>query len=174
MKRRLLAAACVVVIGLSVGCGVRHAHQTQVLPRQARWVALPWTNLADTPQAGERAEAILTTLLRARGIQPDLPPVEGFGADLALADGRQRAEHALSWARKEGFAFAITGTVTEWSYRSGPEGEPAVGLSVMVVELPGGEVVWSASGARSGWAREPVSGAAQVLLEELLAKLDVR
>ena len=79
---------------------------------------------------------------------------------------------ALAWARSRGASYAVTGNVAEWRYKNGPDGEPAVGLTLQIIEIPSGAVLWSAAGSRSGWGRESVSGTAQKLLRDLLA--DVR
>jgi len=80
-------------------------------------------------------------------------------------------ERALAWARAAGVRYALTGSVTEWRYRVGVDGEPAVGLSLRVIDLADGRTVWSATGARSGWSREALSAVAQKLARDLVAPL---
>jgi hypothetical protein len=88
-------------------------------------------------------------------------------------DEYRRYQQALTWARDQHFIYALTGSVEEWGYKRGIEGEPAVALSLRVVKVATGEVLWSATGARSGWGRESVSGTALKLLNELLSTLEV-
>jgi hypothetical protein len=166
------------VIGLGVLCAAGAGcvvHQTQAsapLDAGSRWVVLPVMNFAETPQAGERAEAILETLLRTHGVTDlDHYPALKDDSGLPELDERRRYEKALDWARGQGFSYGVTGTVEEWRYRSGLDGEPAVGLSVQVIDLASGRVVWSATGARSGWGRESVSGTAHKLTNALLGDL---
>jgi hypothetical protein len=44
-----------------------------------------------------------------------------------------------------------------------------VGLTLTIVDLDTGAVVYSASGGKSGWSREALSAVAQKLARELLA-----
>ena len=177
-RRRLVALVVIglVQIGGLGGCMVREVQHGPALDRKSRWVLLPLRNQTDTPQAGEKAESILATLLRARGlgdIAGYTPPAEAAGV-LPELDERRRAEHALKWAKGQGFLYGVTGSVEEWRYRNGLDGEPAVGISVQVVDLPSRRVVWSASGARAGWGRATLAGTAQELLKSLLEELDLK
>ncbi|HXN40920.1 MAG TPA: hypothetical protein VN918_03965, partial [Myxococcaceae bacterium] len=86
-------------------------------------------------------------------------------------DEQRRFEDSLAWARTKGFVYGLTGTVEEWTYRTGLDGDAAVGLTLQVIEMESGRVVWSASGSRSGWGRETLSGVAHKLMDSLLAEL---
>jgi hypothetical protein len=172
----LLFVAALLAICTLEACTVREVQLGPPLDRASRWVLLPLRNQTETPQAGERAEAILSTLLRARGLA-DLAdfrsPSESAG-ELPELDERRRTERALAWARKQGYLYAVGGSVEEWRYRNGLDGEPAVGLTLQVVELLSGRVVWSASGARAGWGRDTLAGTAQQVLKSLLGELKLK
>jgi hypothetical protein len=156
-----------------VGCLVKQVNPGPKLDVHARWVLLPVQNHGETPQAGERMEAILGTLLRARcGVDLRTYPTPKEDNGLPELDDRRRYDAALAWARQEGFAYGVTGSVEEWRYRNGLDGEPAVGVTVQIVDLGTDRVVWSASGSRSGWGRDTVSGTAQKLLASLLESLN--
>jgi hypothetical protein len=156
----------------SAGCQVQQIQRGSKVDFTARWALLPVLNNTEVPHAGERVEAIVGTLLRAHGIASLIayPSVAGE-TGVAEVDDRSRYEAALTWARREGYAYAVTGSVEEWRYRNGLDGEPAVGLSVQVIAVPTGQVVWSASGARSGWGREILAATAQKLLGSLVSEL---
>lgn len=62
-------------------------------------------------------------------------------------------------------------TVDEWRYKVGVDGEPAVGITLQVIEVQSGNVIWSAAGSRTGWSRDAVSAVAQKLLRQLLSPL---
>jgi polysaccharide biosynthesis protein PelC len=171
----LLAAGLILLLGPG-GCMVREVQKGPALDRRSRWVLLPLRNQTETPQAGEKAESILATLLRARGlgdIAGYSPPPDTAGV-LPELDERRRAELALRWAKDRGYLYGVTGSVEEWRYRNGLDGEPAVGVSVQVVDLPSQRVVWSASGARAGWGRDTLAGTAQELLKSLLKELELK
>lgn len=166
----LLAVA---MVSITFGCTTLSIQHGPPLNSRSQWVLLPVANHSDSPQAGKKIEAILATLLRVRGVKNLglYPPLEQTGAFPVLDDEQQNYERTLAWAQHQGFRYGITGSVDEWRYKSGVEREPAVGLSLRVVDMASGDVFWSASGARSGWGREPLSGTAQKLLTKMLAAI---
>ncbi|PIA74035.1 penicillin-binding protein activator LpoB [Ectopseudomonas toyotomiensis] len=161
----------VVIAALATGCSSFTRESGQTLPRNASWGVAPLVNYAQTPQAGERAEQILISILAEEGVRPLMYP-QAPRQDLLLQDDRERQIQALDWARQQRLAYVITGSVEEWQYKNGLDGEPAVGISLQVLEPATGRVVWSSSGARAGWSRESLAGAAQKVLRELVGNLD--
>jgi hypothetical protein len=138
----------------------------------AKWVLLPITNHTETPQAGLRCEAIVEAVLRTKGVTQ----IERYPAELnpdTLLDPAERklGEQAMAWAKGREARYAIAGSVEEFRYKVGVDGEPAVGLVLTVTDLRTGSVVYSASGGKSGWSREALSAVAQKLVKELLAEL---
>lgn len=145
------------------------------LDAKASWVMLPIANLSDTPQAGLRLESMLESQLRAAGIANLKRYPAEVGADLLLDPRESRAqEQAAQWAREQGARYAISGTVNEWRYKTGVDGEPAVGITLQIVNPQDGTVLYSASGARTGWSREALAAVAQKLSRELLDKAGLR
>lgn len=167
------------VVGLLGGCAVQEVQRGVVLDTHARWALLPIINHAETPQAGERVQAILATLLRVRGVTDAQEYAaqqksDGETEGLPELDERRRFDEALNWAKAQGMTYGVTGSVEEWRYKSGADGEPAAGLSLQVIDITTGRVLWSATGARTGWGRESVSGTAQKLLKDLLRDLPLK
>ena len=166
-------ALTLLVFGLWA-CTVHHMQTSSPLPQKARWVVLPVVNLAEAPLAGEKVESLLDNALRLHGLK-DLRrlSLSGPQADDLLLNDQRRYELALESAR-QGAGFAVTGSVQEWRYKTGLDGEPAVGLTLQVVELPSGRILWTASGAKTGWGYANVSGTAQKLIAELLEGLTLQ
>ena len=168
----------ITLIGLVIGlwaCTVHHMQPSSPLPRQSRWVVLPVVNLAEAPLAGEKVESLLDNALRLHGLK-DLRrlSLSGTQADDLLLNDQRRYDLALESALKGGAGFAVTGSVQEWRYKTGLDGEPAVGITLQVVELPSGRILWTASGAKTGWGYANVSGTAQKLIAELLEGLTLQ
>jgi len=65
----------------------------------------------------------------------------------------------------------LTGAVEEWRYKVGVDGEPVAGLTFELIDVASGQVVWSATGTRSGWSRSSLSNVATTLIGGLLAPL---
>lgn len=144
----------------------------QALDRDAAWVLLPIRNNTETPQAGLRAEAILESLVRSQGVH-DLRKYPAALNQESLFEPAERdtAEKALAWAKGERAGYALTGTVDEWRYKVGVDGEPAVGITLQLIELSSGRVVWSAAGSKTGWSREALSAVAQKLIDRMTRPL---
>lgn len=175
MRIRHLAQLLVLVLALGaclVACGGRTAtsvHRAGNVRSNARWVILPIENHSETPQAGERVEAMLDTLLRRGGVGnlEKYPPQKDDDTHLLTSD-RQRFEAALTWARGAKFDYAVAGSVEEWRYKSGLDGEPAIGVSMRILDLATGKVVWVATGSKTGAGNDNTSLTALKLLDEMV------
>ena len=150
-------------------CAVTDVHRGQSLSKKASWALLPLANYAQEPEAGHRAEAILSTLLRKRGIDNLQEYSDTSSGGFPELNDQKVENKALDWARNQHLRYAVRGSVEEWEYKSGLDGEPAVGITIQVIDVSTGKVLWSASGARSGWGYGTLSGTAQKLLNNLLS-----
>lgn len=155
---------------LVAGCASFTGESGPNLPRTAKWGIVPMVNYSQTPQAGERSEQILLSVLSSRGLHPRVYPVSTQG-EQALMDDNERLTGALEWARAQNLDYVVSGSVEEWQYKNGLDGEPAVGISLRVLQASNGQVLWSKSGARAGWSRESLAGNAQQVLDKLVGAL---
>ncbi|MEQ6433633.1 penicillin-binding protein activator LpoB [Comamonas sp. w2-DMI] len=164
---RVLTGAA--LIGLLSACSTLDQGTAPALEKNASWAVLPFENHTETPMAGSRAESIATTLLHTRGIH-SVKRYTGDAQQETLFDGRdtKRREDALAWARSEGVRYALLGSVDEWRYKVGVDGEPAVGVALEIVDVEKGSTVWSGAGGQSGWSREALSAVGQKLIRKLL------
>lgn len=162
----------VVMSLLLSACSVSTTNKNTTFERQARWALLPVVNYSQAPQAGQRTEQILQSVLNQRGIKVHLYP-HTQSSGMPLLDDQKRLDEMWEWARKQGFDYVITGSIEEWQYKNGLDGEPAVGISLQVIDPASGQTVWSNSAARSGWSRESLAGSAQKVLKKLVATLRV-
>ena len=165
-------ATALALLSLMVGCATVVSSPAPSLTQGDKIAILPVINLTQTPQAGARVEALTESLLLAGGKYQ----VKRYQADVnrdALFQpiDNSSVEQAMSNARAQGMKFGLTGSVQEWRYKVGVDGEPAVGVSLKLVNLETGEVVWNAAGNKTGWSRSSVSGVGQDLLRGLLSPL---
>ncbi|SOE98011.1 Peptidoglycan-synthase activator LpoB [Burkholderia sp. OK233] len=154
------------------GCAVVDRSTAPAFPKTDNWAILPIANNTETPQAGLRAASIAQSLMTSYGYA-NLARYPANADDETLFDPAKpdAQQNALNWARQQNARYALTGAVNEWRYKVGVDGEPAVGLTLDVLDVQTGKVVWSGSGSRTGWSRDAVSGVAQKLERELLAPL---
>ncbi|CAJ0776219.1 hypothetical protein LMG7141_00466 [Ralstonia condita] len=171
--RRWLAAAAGLGMALALSaCAVVDSGRAPPGSTTDAWVVLPIVNYTETPQAGMRAETIAASILKARGFTNLRQyPASLNGESLFEPAEREAVARALDWARSEKARYALTGAVDEWRYKVGVDGEPAVGITLQVIDVQSGNVIWSAAGSRTGWSRDAVSAVAQKLLRQLLSPL---
>lgn len=153
------------------GCATLETSQPPSFQADANWALLPIVNNTETPQAGLRAESIAYALLQAQGVRG----LRRYPADLnpeTLFEPSERRvlPNAIEWAKRENIRYGVTGSVDEWRYKVGMDGEPAVGVSLSVIDLSTGQTVWSGVGGKSGWSRESLAGVGQKLIHSLLEK----
>lgn len=172
MKRRTyLTVSTLALVSALAGCSTMDRSSSPTLERNASWVVLPFENHTETPMAGNRAEAIATTILQTKSVGSVKRYSASTGSTDALfasADTTANGDTAMRWAKEQGAAYALTGAVDEWRYKVGVDGEPAVGVALRIIDVNTGATVWSGAGGKSGWSREALSAVGQKLIRSLL------
>lgn len=165
----LKVAASALVLCALAACSTVDRGRAPALQANAEWTVLPFANHTETPMAGNRAESVAEALLHARGVGK-VKRYTSTAQQEALFDAgdNKRQEQALAWAREQGVRYALAGTVDEWRYKVGVDGEPAAGITLQIIDVQSGDILWSGAGGKSGWSREALSAVAQKLIRELL------
>lgn len=165
----LKVAASAWVLCALAACSTVDRGRAPALQANAEWTVLPFANHTETPMAGNRAESVAEALLHARGVGK-VKRYTSTAQQEALFDAgdNKRQEQALAWAREQGVRYALAGTVDEWRYKVGVDGEPAAGITLQIIDVQSGDILWSGAGGKSGWSREALSAVAQKLIRELL------
>jgi polysaccharide biosynthesis protein PelC len=173
---RLWRAVCAASVVLLVACAsTQQAPMSSSVGSADSVALLPIVNHTDVPQAGLRAESIAEATLRARGLrQLQVYPPQLNPESLFEPSERKAQLEAEKWARAQNIRYVVYGSVDEWRYKVGVDGEPAVGLVFHMKDLSNGQVVFSASGGRTGYSREALSAVAQKLAVELLSGIQVQ
>lgn len=172
MKRLFLTMSMLAFI--LTGCVTLNQRGTE-LAFQETWALLPFINNTETPYAGDRAEAIVAALLYARGLNKlERPVVDSKLDELGTTRGETRQREAFELAKQKNVRYVLSGTVNEWRYKVGLDGEPVAGFTMQVIELPEGRVVWSGAASKSGWSRDAVSAVAQQVLNRLIGEIHVK
>jgi TolB-like protein len=168
----------VALITLLAGCTsmqVDHS-KTVAVPDNDFMVVFPISNLTETPQADEKATAIATNLLRIKGFSHVAAyPVKTLKP--ALIPGVKvpvKEAVLLAWARDQGARYALSGSVNEWNYKVGMDGEPVVGMNLELINVDSGKHIWSAVGSESGGSRTAVSEVAIHLMQTMLGSIESR
>tara|TARA_B100000676_G_scaffold307940_1_gene367546 strand:- start:25 stop:537 length:513 start_codon:yes stop_codon:yes gene_type:complete len=152
------------------GCTHVRSSQDVSLEAQGTWLVLPLVNRTGTPQAGLRAAAIVEAVLYRHGVTAvESYPETGNDGLLFEASSSSSREKMDRWVQSQSAQYVVSGVVHEWRYKTGVDGEPAVGVMLEIRELPSGSIVYSGTGARAGWARASLSQTGQKVIDKLLA-----
>lgn len=163
------ACATLAALFLLGACSTLDSSPRVDVDRDAGWVVLPFANSTETPLAGQRAEAVVQALAQTLGIKNIQRYPQALQDDSLFEAGQGKTQaEALNWARERSARYALRGSVQEWRYKVGVDGEPAVGLSLQIIDPATGQVLWSGVGARSGLSRDSLAGVAQKLLKQML------
>ena len=145
---------------------------------------LPFQNLSGVQEASERVRNTFMSMLLATGSVYVLPPGEvarGLGKISRLSPGGPSTEQIKQLGGILGVDALITGVVKEYgTVRSGATSANVISISLQMVEVGDGLVVWSASSTKGGVTMrdrllggggEPMDTVAVKAVNELLDKL---
>ena len=173
-KKKITKAILIFILGTMPvfflpGCSVHKIQESESFGSNETWLMLPFLNHSDTPEAGKRAADIAATLMRSKGISH---VVENYAPNsnnvLSGFDQQKKLQEAITWGQQKKYRYGFSGSVQEWRYKSGLDSEPAVGITLKVIDLNDGKVLWSASGSKTGWGRSSVSGTGHELMQDLI------
>ncbi len=117
-------------------------------------------NYTDTPRAGMRAANIVEGLLLAKGYRVD----NRINNDTLEMTQQEKLSDATN--RQDGYIFV--GGVSEWRYKTGIDGEPAVSLQLRIIDIKTSTVVWSAVASDSSWGNASIGTLSQDLISSML------
>ncbi len=169
----LLLSSLLMLLAVSACSTITSTDKISVSANQS-WILLPINNLSTTPRAGEKAIAMIETQLRKRGVDSLQTYIAPDALSLvSLLDADLQQAKAVAWGHDQGIRYGITGTIHEWHYKSGPDKEPAVGLSLKLIDLASEKVIWQATTAKTGWGYTNLSGIANKSINKLLSQVRI-
>lgn len=118
-------------------------------------------NYTDTPRAGMRAANIVEGVLLAKG----------YRLKTHMSKKIASLEDAKDSAKEDKSQYFLIGGISEWRYKTGIDGEPAVSLKLNLYNTKDAKLIWSATGSDSDWGNGSIGSTAQNLIEQMtLAK----
>ena len=115
-------------------------------------------NYTDTPRAGMRASNIIEGILYAKG----------YKVTNHLKQKVSSIKKAKNMAKEDGSKYFMYGGVSEWRYKTGIDGEPAVSLQLSLYKTKNAKLVWSATASDSDWGNASIGTTAQDLIQEMM------
>lgn len=169
MRRWTLFSVLLLSLG---GCSTLSSTPSVTVAGDQAIVLLPFENLSVTPQADTRLRRLVETRLRRSGVG-DIYVYESTQQPTlkALLNPRRQMDDATRWANTQGARYAFTGTVHEWQYKGGADREPVVGVTLSLIDLNSGDVLWQANAARTGWGYANLSAVAAKTVNDLLSQV---
>lgn len=169
---RFLMLAVLAMTGLAACAGMRiDTSSSPALDPQSAVAVLALANNTSTPYAGQRVQQQLAALLTAHGVGTLSIEPSAASGPLPVGNDAQDMNKALAWARAQQARYALTGSVDEWRYKIGLDGQPAVGFTLRLIDLGNGKTVWSGAASASGHSREGLAVLSQHVLDQLVMRL---
>lgn len=161
LKTLLITSFAMLFVGCSTNVIVATPQQLPTLQKDAKVISLfRLENYTDTPRAGMRAGNILEGILKTKG----------FTIVSHLNETSYSFNKAAKAAESDGAKYFLFGGVSEWRYKTGIDGEPAVSVQLSLYDTKTLELVWSATGSDSDWGNGSIGTTAQNLLMEMVEK----
>ncbi|CAM3777326.1 hypothetical protein [Rheinheimera salexigens] len=132
---------------------------------------MPLENQSNMPMAQAQAEQLIASVLAEYGLKVMVYPKLNVNDLQASLEPQQRLAEANKWLSNQANGYVITGSVQEWQYKYGLDGEPAIGVT-LTLSTSQGNTLWRGSVSKSGWGRESLSHIALKALENLLDALN--
>ena len=154
--------AFLTMIVLLFSCA-RVINQTPILKDDASpYAVLPLENFTETPYAGYRVSSILEGVLGSKGYSL-IDRVWGF---VEKEYSKEDIEKLKEEATRKGARYLIYGSVNEFRYKTGIDGEPAVSITLFIYDTKESRIVRTVSISGSGWVHESLGTLTQRLINQ--------
>lgn len=157
----------------TVGCTTRKATppNAEVMASLGTIAVVPFENYSDNANAGLIVSDQLANELM---VSSSLDIVDPETVRLALAPHAGEVWSAGKIAKLLKVPTVITGTVTEYRYKSGVSQQPVIGFTLYLIDAKSGKVLWSANTAKGSSAffdRSGLGSLTQDRCAEMVEKL---
>ncbi len=174
---RMLKAGCVGGACLMAGCAtVVYDGEPHDAPEigdhdTVRVLMPPFFNATNDDHAGRALTELTGSALIERGVplyQTEEFLISSQAETAAGPDGRYQ-----ELAGTVGATHLLVGTVHEYRYKTDLDGDPAVGVTIRLVEARTGRTVWQGSSSNIGYAFASVTSASQKAVRRLVRRMPI-
>lgn len=164
MKTILTLAAALAL----AGCASSHYNTLKFTPEPKAAIAvLPLENYTESAMAGVKTASIAAGILSARGIQVE----DRFSGAQERPLGDLELKKTIADLAAANVSYTLTGSVNEWKYKAGLDGEPAVSVTLRLFNNRTGLLVWTAVASKTGCSGQSTGVLTQKLLDKALSEL---
>lgn len=165
--KNILLASLILLIS---NCTSVHYNTHMPIACCQKWAVFDFNNLTQSPYANLRAQSIAAAILNTHNIAKVFI-YKNKKQSLIDTSISSLSRKEIEWALSKGIRYGLTGTITEWGYKNGIDGEPIVGITLSIIDLRNDKIIARAAGSKSGLSRQGVTYIAQNLLNKMLNKL---
>jgi len=137
------------------------------LPKDKIYAISSFWNYTETPMAGLRASSIIEGVISKK----NLKTISLIGGSEEMESAKSREsfiQEQKAKALSMGASYLIIGSVQEWRYKTGIDGEPVVSYTLKIIDLKSGQTLFNGVGAKSGWGHKSIGVVAQEIAQELI------
>lgn len=132
---------------------------------------LPTDNATDDENAGRAVGELLGTALYERGIP--LYQTESLRRKVAAPKAAGDNGTYADLVKSTGATHLLFATVHEYRYKTDLDGDPAVGVTIRIVNARTGRTVWQGSSGNVGYVFSSLTDAAQHAVRDIVARIPV-
>ena len=151
---------------------VREGSKTPVNDGKFRMMMPPFLNATDTEHAGQALTQLTGSALLEYGI-PLYQTEEILGKTADETVPKQEVGF-LKLAQDNKATYLLIGTVHEYRYKSDLSANPAVGITLRLVNVADGRTLWQNSSSKVGHACPSLTSTAQKAVRDLVFKLPLK
>ncbi|MFN3869917.1 MAG: hypothetical protein ACK4MW_00295 [Aquificaceae bacterium] len=152
------------LFGFLVSCASVVSTGKVNIPKSSTFAVLPFENNTETPLAGLRVASITEGVAVSKGYNIKAK-MYGENKEYTSAE----IQNMIKELKERGdIDYVITGSVNEFRYKTGIDGEPAVSITLKIYDLKEDKFVLVNTGSRTGWSHESVGTVAQKILQAIL------
>ncbi len=131
----------------------------------------PFINATDDEHAGQALTQMTGSALKEAGIP--LYQTEDLYHLVTSAAEDERPTSQTALAQSVDATHILIGTVHEYRYKTDLDGDPAVGITLRLVDANTGETVWQGSSGNVGYAFASLTSAAQKAVRTLVRDIPI-
>lgn len=172
--QRFIRTAMFIALSFLFGCTSINYTPSPSLQLGQCWGIVPFANNTEVPQVGYRAMAISASEMRAKGVASLVvygPRIDCTQLLVCPNSANLPLKQVRAWAREHDIRYVMTGTVNEWHYKVGLDGEPAAAVTLQLYDMQTEQVIWSAVGSRVGTSHSSLGNIGQILIAQMLTTL---
>ncbi len=164
MKKVVLVIISLVLLS----CSSMVENVQRGLEKGPTFAVIPFENNTETPLAGLRVASIAEGVASSKGYN-----VKRVMAYEQKEYTQEDIMNIINTLKDKNIDYVITGSVNEFRYKAGIDGEPAVSITLRIFSLKEDKWVYVATASRSGWYFQSVSTLAQSILNRIIPTTDV-